>query len=376
MLRRVPVLLLLLAAAAFAQDRGRADRLDRHKREWRKLDQKTGFVPRRKQYIRLAEDIAALGTPEAFRFLIPKTREPRYASFHGDLLRYLAKYGKEDEEVEFLMREQMSPESTFRSRARDFLYDRAIRKRDAAWLLDLFSMGGVEDRFLAVRGLGELSDSAALECAESLARDLEWKPSDPLVSCGTIATAVKDAEGQRAARLLLLLERDARFRPKDRLALRAATRLWHRSDLRAYVELTDLASPDIATRIGAARFMGRAGIESARSPLVRLAFDRREAADVRAAAARALGGLQIAQGALVRRLEELLIDNDPDVRVAAIGGLGGLRVCQSADALVELLEGPYREHAIEALMAISALPKDTDWRAWAKNPLFRLPEGT
>ncbi len=376
MLRRVPVLLLLLVAAAFPQDRGSADRLARHKREWRKLDQKRGFAPQRKHYVRLAEDLAMLGTPEAIQFLIAKTREPRYAAFHGDLLRYLAKYGKGDEGVEFLMREQMSPGSTFRSLARKYLYDLAIQNRDIAWLLDLFSMGDVEDRFMALEGLGELSDPSALECAESLARDPEWKPSDPRINCGTIATAVKDAEGQRAARLLLLLQRDPRFRPKDQLALRTATRLWHQSDLRAYVELTDLASPDVATRVGAARFMGKAGIESARAPLIRLALNRREAADVRAAATRALGGLTIARGALVRRLEDLLIDNDPDVRVAAIRGLGGLRVSQSADALVELLDGPYRKHAVEALMSISGLSKDTDWRAWAKNPLFRLPEGT
>jgi HEAT repeat protein len=375
-LRRIPVLLLLLVAAAFPQDRRDADRLARYKREWRKLDQKSGFGTQRKQYVRLAEDIAKLGTPQALQFLVPKTREPRYATFHGDLLRLLAKYGPENEDVEFLMREHMSPDSPYRSLARAFLYELALRNRDDVWLLDLFSMGGVEDRFMALEGLGKLRSAAALECAESLARDPEWKPSDPRINCGTIAGAVKDAEGPRAARLLLLLQRDPRFRPRDQLALRAATRLWRQSDLRAYVELTDLASPDEVTRVDAATFMGRAGIESARSPLLHLAFNRREAADVRVAAARSLGGLRIAQGALVLRLRKLLADSDPDVRVAAIEGLGGLRIDQAARALVELLDGPYEEHAVRALIRLSGLSVDTDWRAWIKNPLFRLPKGT
>jgi HEAT repeat protein len=375
-LRRAPVLLLLLIAAAFPQDRRSADRLVRYKREWRKLDQKSGFGTQRKQYVRLAEDIAKLGTPEALQFLVPKTRELRHTSFHGELIRLLAKYGVDNEEVEFLMREHMSRDSPYRNTARQYLYKWALRKREAAWMLDLFSMGDIEDRFMAVQGLGELNDPATLDSAESLARDPEWKPSEPLINCGTIATAVNDAEGQRAARLLLLLQRDARFRPKDQLALRAATRLWRQSDLRAYVELTDLASPDVATRVEAASFMGRAGIESARSPLVRLAFNRHEDAQVRAAAGRALGGLKIAQGALVTRLRKLLEDADPDVRVAAIEGLGGLRIHQAAKALEELLEGPYHEHAVQALMKLSSLSVDTDWHAWIKNPLFRLPDGT
>jgi HEAT repeat protein len=374
--RRIPVLLLLLAAAAFPQDRRRSDRLARFKLEWRKIDQKSGFGTQRKQYIRLAQDIAKLGTREAVQFLIPKTRDPRYAAFHGDLLRLLAKYAAGNEEVEFLMREHMAPDDPYRGQARTFLYDRALRKRDDVWLLDFFSMGEIEDRFLALRGLGVLSSPAALESAESLARDRTWKPGGPLVNCGTIAAAVKDAEGQRAARLLLLLQRDPRFQPRDHIALRTATRLWHQSDLRAYIELTDLASPDAVTRADTAEFMGRAGIESARAPLIRLALNRKEDADVRAAAARALGGLRIAKGALVARLSELLLDNDPDVRVAAIEGLGGLRVRQSANTLVELLGGPYERHAVQALMRVSGLTVDTDWRAWAENPLFRLPEGT
>jgi hypothetical protein len=369
-------LTLLLVAAAIPQDRRREDRLARHKREWRKLDQKSGFARQRKQYVRLAEDIAVLGTPEAVQFLIPKTREPRYAGFKGDMLRLLARYAPDNEEVEFLMREHMSPDDLYRSQAREFLHEKALRTRDEAWLLDLFSMGTLEDRFLALRGLGIIGSAAALESAESLARDAEWKPRAPLISCGTIAAAVKDAEGPRAARLLLLLMRDPRFQPRDLRELRDATRLWHHSDLRAYIELTDLASPDAATRADTAVFMGRARIESARAPLLRLAFNRKEAADVRGAAARALGYLEIARGALVGQLEKLLEDPDPDVRAAAIDGLSRLRVHQAAETLVGLLGGPYDAHATQALIRISGLPIDTDWRAWLENPLFRLPEGT
>ena len=376
MLRRSPVLLLLLVASAVPQDRRQGDRLARYKLEWRKLDKKAGFGIQRKQYVSLAEDIAKLGTPEAAQFLIQKTREPRYTRFHGALLRLLAKYFPENDEVEFLMQEHMALEDRYRDDARDYLYALALRRRDEAWLLDLFSMGTVEDRFLALRGLGELSSPAALKCAESLARDRTWKPGGPLINCGTIAAAVKDAEGQRAARLLLLLQRDPRFRPTDQLALRSATRLWRHSDLRAFIELTDLASSDSVTRAETAAFMGQAGIESARAPLLRLAFNRAEVADVRAAAAKALGGLRIARGALVRRLRKLIADTDPDVRVAAIAGLGELRVHQAALALVDLLDGPYLRHAGEALEHLSGLPVDTDWRAWVQNPLFRLPEGT
>jgi HEAT repeat protein len=367
---------LLLTASAFPQDRKQADGLARYKLEWRKLDLKSGFGTQRRQYVRLAEDIAKLGTPEAVQFLIPKTRDPRYASSHGDILRLLAKYAPGNDEVEFLMREHLAPDDPYRHLARDFLYARALRKGDDVWLLDLFSMGTVEDRFLALRGLGLLSSPAALECAESLARDRGWKPGAPLVNCGTIAASVKDAEGQRAARLLLLLQRDPRFRPNDQLALRGATRLWRQSDLRAYIELTDLVNSDSVTRAETATFMGHAGIESARAPLISLAFNRQEAANVRAAAAKALGGLQIARGALVLRLRRLLADTDPDVRVAAIEGLGELRVHPAAQALMELRGGPYQEQAEKALENLSGLPADTDWRAWIENPLFQLPDGT
>jgi hypothetical protein len=374
--RRIPVLLLLLAAAAYPQGRRADDRLARHKREWRKLDHKTGFVRQRKHYIRLAEDVASLGTSEAVQFLIPKTREPRYVSFHGELLRLLARHAPDNEEVEFLMREHMGPDDPYRSLARGFLYAKALRKRDDAWMLDLFSMGTVEDRFLALQGLGRLGSPGALESAESLARDRDWKPRGRLISCGTLALAVRDAEGSRAARLLLLLQRDPRFQPRDQRDLRDATRLWYHSDLRAYIDLTDLADSDAATRARTAAFMGKARIESARAPLLRLAFNRREAADVRGAAAKALGHLQIARGALVRQLGRLLQEPDPDVRVAAIEGLGELRVHQAAEVLVDLLGGPYNDPAVRSLIRISGLPVDTDWRAWLENPLFRLPEGT
>jgi len=373
---RISVLLLLLVAAAIPQDKRREDRLSRHKREWRKLDQKRVFGTQRKQYVRLAEDIAVLGTREALQFLIPKTRNAHYLSFHGDMLRLLARNGTENDEVEFLMREHMAPDDRYRILARAFLYAKALRKRDEAWLLDLFSMGTVEDRFMAVQGLGVIHSAAALESAESLARDAEWKPRDPLISCGTIAAAVKDAEGPRAARLLLLLARDPRFLPRDLRKLRDATRLWHHSDLRAYIELTDLASPDAATRADTATFMGRARIESARAPLLLVAFNREEAADVRAAATRALGHLKIARGALVLKIKKLLEDPDPDVRVAAIDALGLLGVHQAAEILVGLIGGAYDERAIQALIKISRLPVDTDWHAWLENPLFRLPEGT
>ena len=375
---RVPVLLLLLVAAAFPQDRRREDRLDRHKREWRRLNQKAafGFQRQRKQYVRLAEDIAKLGTREALQFLIPKTRDPRCHNYHGSMLRLLARYGTENDDVDFLMREHMAPDDRYRSLAREYLCKKAVRKRRDAWLLDLFSMGTVEDRFMALQGLGEIHSPAALETAESLARDAEWKPRGSLISCGTIAAAVSDSEGPRAARLLLLLMRDPRFQPRDLRKLRAATRLWHHGDLRAYIELTDLASPDAATRADTAAFMGRARIESARAPLLHLAFDRKEASDVRAAATTALGHLEIARAALVLRLRKLLEGPDPIVRAAAIDGLSQLHVHQAAEVLVGLIGGTYDGQAKRALTKMTGLSADTDWRNWLESPLFRLPEGT
>ena len=118
MSRQIPVLLVLLAAAAaYPQDRRVEGRLARYKREWRKLDHKPGFGTQRKQYVRLAQDVARLGTREAVQFLIPKTRDPRYTSFHGEMLRLLSRYASDNEEVEFLMREHMGPDDPYRNLA-------------------------------------------------------------------------------------------------------------------------------------------------------------------------------------------------------------------------------------------------------------------
>jgi HEAT repeat protein len=381
LLRRIAVLLaLILGASVPVHSQGRlgAERLQRLKAEWRKLDATPGFGFQRQERLRILQDMARINDRRALQFLLDKARDPRLLILQVEILRLLARYLPEEDEVGFLFREHMTPGDPHRILARDFLLKRALRKRDDVWFNALFAMGpDVEDRFVALRGMGEIGSASVLEAAESLTRNGSWKPDDKgVVNCGTIAAALKDAEGPRAARLLLLLQKDARFRPGDARALREATRLWAHSDLRSYIAMTDLATPDLEERARSAEFMGRAGIEAARAPLIHLAFDRGEAARVRAAATTALGGLTIARGDLVRQLAELLQEDVKEVQVAAIEGLGRLRVRQAAELLAKLLDGPYGEPALRALTALSGLPPETDWRRWVASPLCPLSQGT
>lgn len=326
--------------------------------------------------MRILGEVARIRDPRAVQFLVEVARDQRYNPLLGSLIKLMATID-DSADVAAFFREQMSPSNPHRLVARNYLYARALRHRDDEWLARLFDRGSVEDRFLALEGMGRIGSRATLRSARALVRSSQWQPvSGTVVSCGTIAAALKEQEGPAAARLLLVLQRDPRFDARDAEALREATRLWRNRDLKSYIRIEALADPDVMDREDSARFMGEAGIETARAPLVSLAHDPYEPASVRAAAAAALGGLAIAKGDLAHTLSALLRDPDLDeqVRKGAIEGLGRLKVRQAAAALVEATNGPLGADARAALAELAEMPADTDWAEWLKT--CRLPAGT
>jgi hypothetical protein len=318
---------------------------------------------------------AAMGDEKAFRFLVEVVRKPRHADLVDEVLQMMARTGRESGVVAALFRERLGRDDPYRRMARDFLLRRAVSRRDDDWLTVTFGSSILEDRFLALEGMGAIGSGSTMRAAWTLLRDSRWRPEEGTpVHLGTIARAVRSFEGTDAARLLLLLQRDKRFRPKDREAVRDATRLWASGDLHSYVRLSDLAHPDDARRAESAQFMGEAGIEAARAPLVMLARNPREPIAVRAAATEALGGLRIARADLAATLAALLQDEDSRVRSAAVAGLAGLRVRQAAAALVDLIGTPLEEIARSALADSNDLPANQDWKDWLATCM--LPKGT
>jgi hypothetical protein len=380
-------LLLAAAGAVHAQgkDRGRAQaeqkelaRLRELVAELRGLPAKApGGVPRRTDQIRILEEIAKVNHPQAVRTLLAFAYEGAYAPVLEDLLRILASMPHGDEaQISRVMREHMAPDDPARRIARDYLLGIASRKRNDEWLIASFTMGTLEDKFLALQAMGEIGSVHAVDCADALRRDPGWTPQHAgLVSCGTIAASLRSAEGPQAAKLLLLLTKDPRFAPADAARLREATRLWRQTDLRAYVNIAELADRDPGKRREAAVFLGVIGLEAARAPLLQLARNPEEPADVRAAAAAALGGMRIARGHLAEQLGALLLDPDPLVRRGAGEGLLRLGVRQSAEAFVPLLAGERAGEARQALGCLSGLPPETDWPRWLAEQCA-LPEGT
>jgi HEAT repeat protein len=235
----------------------------------------------------------------------------------------------------------------------------------------------MEDRFLAVQAMGLVASGATIEHAWKLLEDRSWKPAPRgIVNAGTLARALQSYEGEEAACFLLLLRQDNRFRPEDAEAVRHATRLWKHADLKRYISLRALGDPDSVRRANVARFMGRAGFEAARAPLVALATNRRERVEVRVAATEALGGMRLSRGAMARKLRSLVEDPDTKVRAAAVRALARLRVKQAAAVLVELLDGPLAEQARAELAAHNRLPAETDWSQWLSSSACPLPDGT
>jgi HEAT repeat protein len=225
--------------------------------------------------------------------------------------------------------------------------------------------------------MGEIGSTGTLDAARRLARDPSWAPkANTAINCGTIAASLKDLEGAAAARLLLLLRKDARFTAADSEVLSEATRLWSRRDPREYVDIHELAQPDPDQRAETAAFLGAAGIEEARAPLARIARNPAEPPAMRATAAEALGGLMLARGDLAEMLGELAQVENSEIARGAVRGLGRLHVRQSAEQLVGLLDGPLAADARAALAKLTGLAPDTDWAVWLKSPRCQLPWGT
>ncbi|MHC4957098.1 MAG: HEAT repeat domain-containing protein [Planctomycetota bacterium] len=375
--RQVLAFLLVsgLAAGVRADDHARFQRLAKKFRAVNAEDM--GFAPPKALRLELLKRIASIGTDEAYQFLADVSRSARQADLTSDVLALIAAAGPRSGVAAAVFRNHLKPNDPHRLMARDFLLERAVLRRDDDWLLGVFSHGPIEDRFLAVRAMGRIRSTHTMRCGWALLRDKSWKPvPGSAAACGTIARAVENMEGPPAARLLLMLQRDARFTRADRGVLRDATRLWTRSNLHSYVALTALAARDQDARVEAARFFGDAGIEAARAPLLALARDTRAPEAERAAAAEALGGLRIARGDLVRCLARLLDDDNIRVRRAAVRGLGRLRVRRAVRTLVALFGTPLAKDAREALAAAFSLEPQHDWQAWLDSPACRLPEGS
>ena len=125
-----------------------------------------------------------------------------------------------------------------------------------------------------------------------------------------------------------------------------------------------------------ASFVGEAGIEAARSPLLHLARRPDQPAEVRAAAVGALGRMKIARGHLALTLQPFLTDPQPGVRSAAVKALARLRVKQAAAILVELLGTELECMVRSALAEVEKRDPKLDWKTWLSDPACPLPEGT
>ncbi|MGQ0613302.1 MAG: HEAT repeat domain-containing protein [Planctomycetaceae bacterium] len=340
------------------------------------LDQ-VGFLARRSERQRTLEELASLRSEKATQAVVVKLRSPTYADVFEPVLRALVRHSPEAPPVLALLRERLGRDDPLRPFARDALLALAVERRDDRFLFDLLESTACEDRFLAMKSLCSIGHPKALASARRLLADRDWRPqAGTVVSCATLALAAAGNEGAEAARLLLLLRRDPRFTRVDLASVREATRLWRDPNLLSHIRMSDLADPDAAVRAELASFMGEAGIETARAPLVALVESAAELPAVRAAAAAALGSLKIARGDLAATLEKALTDPEPVVKLGAIRGLTALRVWQAGAALGTLLEGPLASEARAALAAMTGLPAETPWDSWLLGPDCTLPPGT
>jgi HEAT repeat protein len=380
-MRRGVVVLLSLCVLASAQGRGRnnnnkgkdledqkkVEQITNLRHDLRELAAKSpGGVARPSDQKRLLKLISEVKHPQAVRTLIDYLDTDEYIPVRGYILELLAGISGEEATITQVMQEHVRPSDPQRATARKYLLDQAERRRKDEWPQRLFyAAGTAEDRFLALQVMGKIKGEHTLECASVLQRDKSWSPDGGLMSCGTIAKSLESFEGQDAAELLLLLATDPRFTAADAAKVREATRSWMQTDLRTYVKLSDLSDP--AKRADAAAFYGAVGIEAARAPLMRVAFNKREVPEFRAAAATALGGLRIAREDLAERLATLLSDPDITIRRGALEGLGRLKVKQAVQAIDSMLDGPYADDALAALPRImNNKPAKVDWRSWLK----------
>jgi hypothetical protein len=373
------VVLTALCAGVYAQGAGRGAKVPDDQRQLQKIRDLTrelreltarspSGIPRASEQKRILAEIAKVNHPQAVRVLVISAEEPECAAVREDIFRILAEMpGADEAAVGRLMLGHLALDDPIRGIAREYLLGQALRTRRDDVPLALFAMGTHEDKFLSLQVAGRIESRRTVEWALALARDRSWSPdASGLLSCGTIATSVERFEGPAAARILLLLAKDPRFTAADASRVRDATRTWHETDLRSYVSLTDLNSSDALKRQEAAAFFGVVGIEFARAPLVRVAFNRSEVPEVRAAAASALGGLRIAREDLAERLAKLATDPERIVREGAMEGLGRLNVMQALEALVSMVDGPFSGEARAALSRHTSLPPETGWKEWLR----------
>jgi len=370
--------MLLVLAGLVAADPGR-DRLSSLAQELQTIEaDRNRMHARHSERIALFQRMADLGTEMAAERLARIARDNRHRDVQAELLKLIVRRFPNSLAVTNLLRmDHLGVDAPHREMARKYLLNWHVRRRDERALLQFCKSGTLEDKFLGVQALGKLGSLKALELAIGLLEDSTWNAvADTQFRCGTLALTARRFEGGRAARFLVLLRRDPRFTQADEADLVAATRLWREPRLLRHVRMEDLANPDAAERVEMAEFLGRAGVEAARAPLVHLARSQSEPDAVRAAALVALGSLRIARGAMVGVIAPFLKSESVALRHAAIRALAHLRVRESVKALVHLLDGEDGPLVRKELSTVESRAPEFDWADWLEDSEFPLPAGT
>ena len=376
---------LVWGAAALSSPGGESAELTALKSEFRSLGAQGLFQARApvKDRFSVLQRILRLKEQGALEFLAGVVRNDGHDDLREDLLRLLAEEHPDTTVVTELLKQQLDldgqdplgPDNPQRRLARDLLLQWTKEKKDVSFALELMDKGTVEDRFAALKLLGEVEHASTLQYASKLLA-ADWEPDRAAgVTCGALALSLARMEGREAARLLLLLQRSRRFTDRDTIAVRDATRLWHKPDLVSYIDVGDLGGDDVEKRKEMARFLGDAGIEAARLPLLKLAQQRAEDPALRAAAAEALGGMRIARVDLAVELGRLLRDENEEVRKAAVRGLARLKIRPAAERLVKELGGPLADEVRLALSRSHGRSPLADWGEWFNNHGRALPDG-
>ncbi len=369
---------LVWGAAALSSPGGESAELTALKSEFRSLGARGLFQARApvKDRFSVLQRILRLKEQGALEFLAGVVHDDGHDDLREDLLRLLAEERPDTAVVTELLKQQLDgPDNPQRRLARDLLLQWAKEKKDVSFALELMDKGTVADRFAALTLLGEVEHASTLQYAGRLLA-ADWDPDRAAgVTCGAVALSLARMEGREAARLLLLLQRSRRFMDRDTVAVRDATRLWHKPDLVSYIDVGDLGGDDVEKRKEMARFMGDAGIEAARLPLLKLAQQRAEDPALRAAAAEALGGMRIARVDLAVELGRLLRDENEEVRKAAVRGLARLKIRPAAERLVKELGGPLADEVRLALSRSHGRSPLADWGEWFNSHGRALPDG-
>ncbi|MCZ6572941.1 MAG: HEAT repeat domain-containing protein [Planctomycetota bacterium] len=369
---------LVWGAAALSRPGGESAEFMALKGEFRSLGAQGLFQARApaKDRFSVLQRILRLKDQGALEFLAGVVRDDGHDDLREDLLRLLAEERPDTAVVTELLKQQLGADNPQRRLARDLLLQWTKEKKDVSFALELMDKGTIEDRFAAMKLLGEVSHASTLQYVSKLLA-ADWEPDrEAGVTCGALALSLARMEGREAARLLLLLQRGRRFTDRDTAAVRDATRLWHKPDLVSYIDVGDLGGDDVEKRKEMARFLGDAGIEAARLPLLKLAQQRAEHPALRAAAAEALGGMRIARVDLAHELGRLLRDENEEVRKAAVRGLARLKIRPAAERLIKELGGSLADEVRLALSRSHGRSPLADWGEWFNNHGQALPDGT